>query len=303
MYKIGIDVGGMSIKAGIVANGEIIKKSIKETNKSGGVDNMIDDITQLVNNLLDESELCIEQISSIGIGFPGVVTSEGRVSCVNLGLDNALIVPQLEKNFKGTHVSVGNDANVAALGEMMYHNEYKHACMLTLGTGVGCGIVINGKILEGTHGAGGEVGHMALALDYGFDCGCGLKGCLETVASATGVVRLAKYHKHQFAKTILGDKFSARDVFDAAKKSDELALFVVDKVCFYIAKAISVLAVCVDVDVYYIGGGVSKAGDILINGIKKHYKDLSFFAVKDVRIEAAHLLNDAGMLGAACLID
>lgn len=216
-------------------------------------------------------------------------------------MENISLEEAIRPYFPEVKLLAQNDANVAALGEMLYHNEYKNACMLTLGTGVGCGIILNGKIVEGVHGAAGEVGHMIIADDYGFPCSCGLQGCLETVASATGIVRLAKYHYHEY-KTKLKNEFTAKDVFDLAKKEDPLCLFVVDRVGYYIAKCLSILAVTVDVEVFYIGGGVSKAGDILIQTIQKYYQKVSHYAVKNVKIEAAKLLNDAGMLGAAGLI-
>ena len=294
--KFGVDIGGTTVKIGVVEGTKIIDKFIVVTKK----ETLFADICLAIKDYMNKNN--IKDIEGIGFGVPGNIIDNHINLLPNIGIKDVDLIEEVGKYFKGVKIAGGNDANVAALGEMMYHNEYKHACMITLGTGVGAGIVVNGKILEGAHGAGGEVGHMALALDYGFECGCGLKGCLETVASATGVVRLAKFHKNEF-KTKLGESFSARDVFDAAKRNDPLALFVVDRVCFYIAKAISILAVSVDVDVYYIGGGVSKAGDILINCIRNYYEKLSFFAVRNVKIEAAHLLNDAGMLGAACLID
>lgn len=293
--RFGVDIGGTTVKVGVVEGNKIIDKYVVVTKK----ESLFADICQSIIKYMKDHN--IKSIEGIGFGVPGNIIDNHINLLPNIGISNVNLEEEIHKYIPNVKVKGGNDANVAALGEMMYHNEYKNACMITLGTGVGCGIVVNEKILEGVFGAAGEVGHMGIAGEYNFDCGCGLKGCLETVASATGVVRLAKYHKGEF-ETKLGDNFSARDVFDAAKKGDKLALFVVDKVCYYIAKAISILAVCVDVDVYYIGGGVSKAGDILINGIKKHYDKLSFFATKNAHIEAAHLLNDAGMLGAACLI-
>ena len=293
--KFGVDIGGTTVKIGVVQGTEIIDSYVVVTK----AETLFDDVCLSIKKYMEDHN--ISEIEGIGFGVPGNIIDNYIYLLPNIGIRNLDLIKTVSKYFPDVKIAGGNDANVAALGEMMYHNEYKNACMLTLGTGVGCGIVLNGKILEGVHGAGGEVGHMLVADEYNFDCGCGLKGCLETVASATGVVRLAKYHKSEY-KTILGDDFSAKDVFDAARDGDELAYFVVDKVCYYLAKAISLLAVTVDVDVYYIGGGVSKAGAILIDGIKKHYERISFFAVRKVEIQAAHLLNDAGMLGAACLI-
>lgn len=293
--KFGVDIGGTTVKIGVVEGTQIIDSFVVVTK----AESLFDDVCLAIKQYMKEHNIC--DIEGIGFGVPGNIIDNYIYLLPNIGTKNLDLIEVVSKHFPGVKIAGGNDANVAALGEMMYHNEYKNACMLTLGTGVGCGIVLNGKILEGVHGAGGEVGHMLVADDYNFECGCGLKGCLETVSSATGVVRLAKYHKNQY-KTILGDDFSAKDVFDAARSGDELACFVVDKVCYYLAKAISLLAVTVDVDVYYIGGGVSKAGAILIDGIKKHYEKIAFFAVKKAEIQAAYLLNDAGMLGAACLI-
>ena len=191
MYKIGIDVGGMSIKAGLVVNGEIIQRAIKETNQSGGLDNIVEDIIELVNNLLVKSELNIHNIDLIGIGFPGVVTSEGRVTCVNIGLENALIIPILEERLKGTIVRAGNDANVAALAEYAYGSMkgYNSGVMITLGTGIGGGIVIDNKLIVGSNGVGAEIGHTMIANNY-YDCNCGNNGCFETFCSATAIIKI-----------------------------------------------------------------------------------------------------------------
>ena len=310
MYKIGIDVGGMSIKAGIVADGEITKKSIKETNKSGGADNMIDDITQLVNNLLDESDLSIEQISNIGIGFPGVVTSEGRVSCVNLGLDNALIVPQLEKNFKGTHISVGNDANVAALAEYAYGSMkgYNSGVMITLGTGVGGGIIIDGKLIIGENGVGAEIGHTMVATNY-YDCNCGNNGCFETFCSATAIIKYAQKLLKEGRKTIIRDmcennidNITAKMVFDAYKENDEVALEVVNRFKKYLAIGVANIVNFIDPAVISIGGGVSNASDILLDGLSENVKQhLPFKKTKIGDIVIAKFKNDAGIIGASAL--
>ena len=243
----------------------------------------------------------IETIDGIGFGLPGNVINNYIYNLPNMYVKNVDLIKEVSKHFPGVKIEGQNDANVAALGEMLYHNDYKSACMLTLGTGVGAGIVVDGKLIEGRHGAGGEAGHMVIADDYNFQCSCGLKGCLETVASATGIVRIAKYHRGEY-ETRLKEEFTCKDVFDLAKESDPLCSFVVDKISYYIAKCMAIISVTVDVDVFYVGGGVSKAGDILINAIKKHYANLSHFAVKNVGIEAAQLLNDAGMLGAAGLV-
>lgn len=293
--KFGIDVGGTTVKIGLVDNNKIIDKYEIPTKK----ENLVREIClSLLSYMRDHN---INKIDGIGFGLPGNIVNNYIYNLPNVGIKDIDLKKEVAKYFPNVLVEGRNDANVAALGEMLYHNEYKSACMITLGTGVGCGIVLDGKIIEGVHGAGGEIGHMVIADDYNFPCSCGLSGCLETVASATGIVRLAKTHYNDY-KTELPTEFTAKSVFDFAKENDELSLFVVDKVGFYLAKAIAILAVTVDAQVYYIGGGVSKAGDILINCIKKHYEKLSHYAVKNIKIEAATLLNDAGMIGSAALV-
>ncbi|MCM1130149.1 MAG: ROK family protein [Roseburia sp.] len=293
--KFGIDVGGTTVKIGVVEANKIIEKYEIPTNK----ETLFEDIGLFLKEYIKKNH--IKDIEGIGFGLPGNVVNNYIYNLPNVGIKNVDLTKEMAKYFPNVEVLAQNDANVAALGEMLYHNEYQNACMITLGTGVGCGIVLNGKVLEGSHGAAGEAGHMGIASEYSFACSCGLKGCLETVASATGVVRLAKYHYNDYETQLL-ESFTAKDVFDLAKKKDPLCLFVVDRVGYYIAKCIAILAVTVDVDVYYIGGGVSKAGDILIDAIQKHYLELSHYAVKYAKIEIAKLLNDAGMLGAAGLI-
>lgn len=293
--KFGIDVGGTTVKIGVVESNKIIEKYEIPTKK----ETLFEDISVFLKEYINKNH--IKNIEGIGFGLPGNVVNNYVYNLPNVGLKDIDLTKEMAKYFPNVEVLAQNDANVAALGEMLYHNEYQNACMITLGTGVGCGIVLNGKVLEGVHGAAGEAGHMVIAEEYNFACTCGLKGCLETVASATGVVRLAKYHYNEY-ETQLPETFTAKDVFDLAKKKDPLCLFVVDRVAYYIAKCIAILAITVDVDVYYIGGGVSKAGNILIEAIQRHYLDLSHFAVKHAKIELAKLLNDAGMLGAAGLI-
>ncbi len=290
----GVDVGGTTVKIGLVDHNQILDKYEITTKK----ESFIADICHSISKYAKQHGI---EVTAIGFGLPGTVISNYIYNLPNIGVSNMDLQKEVHAFFPNAVVVGCNDANVAALGEMLYHAEYKNACMLTLGTGVGCGIIIDGKVLEGVHGAAGEVGHMLLAEEYHFPCNCGLSGCLETVASATGIVRLAQYHKHQF-KTSLADAFTAKDIFDLAKKKDPLCMYVVDKLCYYIAKCISILSITVDVDVYYIGGGVSKAGNILIDGIRKHYEKISFKAVKKAKIELAALLNDAGILGSAGLV-
>ena len=294
--KFGVDVGGTTVKIGVVDQKKILDKFEIITTK----ETLIEDICRAI--LAYQNDRGIKTITGIGFGMPGNIRNNYIYNLPNIGIKEMDLVQEVHRFIPDVPVASGNDANVAALGEMIYHQEYENACMITLGTGVGGGIILGGHILEGVHGNAGEIGHMPIADDYNFDCGCGLKGCLETVASATGIVRLARHHRNDF-QSQLKEPFTAKDIFQLAVKNDPLCCFVVDRLCYYLAKCIAVLSVVVDVDVYYIGGGVSKAGSVLVDGIIKHYRQMAHFAVKDVTIQQATLLNDAGMLGAASLIE
>ena len=310
MYKIGIDVGGMSIKAGVVVNGEITARAVKETNQSGGLENMIKDIIDLVENLLVESKLIIKDIDSIGIGFPGIVTKEGRVTCVNLGLENALIVPKLEEYFNGTHVGVGNDANVAALAEYVYGSMkgYNSGVMITLGTGVGGGIVIDGNLIIGANGIGAEIGHTILDTNY-YNCNCGNNGCFETFCSATAIIKYAQKLLNENRETIIRDmcennteNITAKMVFDAYKENDEVAIEIVDRFKKYLAMGIGNIVNFIDPAVISIGGGVSNASEILLDGLSDSVKQyLPFKKAKIGDIVIAKFKNDAGIIGASAL--
>ena len=310
MYKIGIDIGGMSIKAGLVDNGEIIDRLAKETDIQGGLDKLVEDITYLVNELISKNNISIEEIETIGIGFPGVVTNEGAVTCVNLGLKNALIVPKLKENFKNTTVKVGNDANVAALAEYAYGSMkgYDTGVMITLGTGVGGGIVVNGKLITGANGVGAEIGHMMIASNY-YNCNCGNNGCFETFCSATAIIKYTQKLLEENKESIIRnmcendiDKVTAKMVFDAYRENDEIAVEVIKRFKKYLAMGLGNIVNFIDPGVISIGGGVSNASDILLDGlceeVKKHlpYKETP---IGDIVI--AKFKNDAGILGASAL--
>ena len=310
MYKIGIDVGGMSIKAGLVVNGEIIQRAIKETNQSGGLDNIVEDIIELVNNLLVKSELNIHNIDLIGIGFPGVVTSEGRVTCVNIGLENALIIPILEERLKGTIVRAGNDANVAALAEYAYGSMkgYNSGVMITLGTGVGGGIVIDNKLIVGSNGVGAEIGHTMIASNF-YDCNCGNNGCFETFCSATAIIKYTQKLLNEGRESIIMDmckknidNITAKMVFDAYRENDMVAKEIINRFKKYLAIGIGNIVNFIDPAVISIGGGVSNASDILLDGLSEQVKQhLPFKNTKIGDIVIAKFKNDAGIIGASAL--
>ena len=209
----GIDVGGTTVKIGLIDNDKIVDKY--EIATCG--ETFIEDICNSLKGYMKDHN--IENIDGIGFGLPGNVIDNYIYNLPNMGVKNVDLVKEVSKYFPGVKIEGQNDANVAALGEMLYHNEYNSAVMITLGTGVGAGIVVDGKLIQGSHGAGGEAGHMVIADDYNFQCSCGLKGCLETVASATGIVRLAKYHRNDY-ETKLPESFTCKDVFDLARVND-----------------------------------------------------------------------------------
>ena len=310
MYKIGIDIGGMSIKAGLVDNGEIIDRLAKETDIQGGLDKLVEDITYLVNELISKNNIIIGQIETIGIGFPGVVTNEGAVTCVNLGLKNALIVPKLKENFKNTTVKVGNDANVAALAEYAYGsmNGYDTGVMITLGTGVGGGIVVNGKLITGANGVGAEIGHMMIASNY-YNCNCGNNGCFETFCSATAIIKYTQKLLEENKESIIRnmcendiDKVTAKMVFDAYRENDEVAIEVIKRFKKYLAMGLGNIVNFIDPGVISIGGGVSNASDILLDGLCEEVnKHLPYKETPIGDIVIAKFKNDAGILGASAL--
>ena len=310
MYKIGIDIGGMSIKAGLVVNGEIIQRSVKETNQLGGLENIVEDITQIVNKLLHKSELDINDIESIGIGFPGIVTAEGRVTCVNIGLENALIIPQLEERLNGTIVRASNDANVAALAEHVYGSMkgYNSGVMITLGTGIGGGIVIDNKLIVGSNGVGAEIGHTMIANNY-YDCNCGNNGCFETFCSATAIIKYAQKLLNENRETIIRDmckndinNITAKMVFDAYRENDMVAKEIINRFKKYLAIGIGNIVNFIDPAVISIGGGVSNASDILLDGLSEQVKQhLPFKNTKIGDIVIAKFKNDAGIIGASAL--
>ena len=242
----------------------------------------------------------------MGVGVPGPVKEDGTVlGCVNLGWPVFNVSTELEK-ILGLPVKVANDANIAALGEMFKGGGkgYKNMIMVTLGTGVGGGVIINGKFLAGNNGAGGEIGHISVNPHEKISCNCGKKGCLEQYASATGIVKLAKDAlEKENCESKLRDikEITAKDIFDFAKENEQLSLEVVDKFASILGRALANISCICDPEVFVIGGGVSKAGDILIDKVKQYYRENAFHATVDTKFKVAKLGNDAGIFGGAKL--
>lgn len=304
----GIDIGGTAIKAGLFnTEGKLLNKWQFATNKTGDGRDILKNTAGFILDKIKECHINREQVAGIGVGIPGPVRSNGEVlELPNLGLGHFNIEEELEK-LTGFQVKAGNDANVAALGEMWQGSGkgFDNLVLFTLGTGVGGGIIINGSILAGSNGAAGELGHIFVNKKEEKSCGCGKHGCLEQYASATGIVRLAKdilCQSEEPSKLRGISDITAKNVLDYAKEGDKLAFQVVDRACEYLGIAMAHVAQVVDPEVFVIGGGVSKAGDILTDNIRKYYDMHVMPALKGKEFRIASLGNDAGIFGAAKLI-
>ncbi|MDQ0902795.1 MULTISPECIES: ROK family glucokinase [unclassified Paenibacillus] len=306
---IGVDLGGTNIKVGICdEQGKLLQTFEGPTGAENGSDFVIERIAQYVRQVVEESPFEWEQVAGIGAGLAGFMDiPEGFVKfSPNLLWHNVPAKKMLEE-FLGKTVKIDNDANVAALGEAWAGSGagIPNVVCYTLGTGVGGGIIINGKIYQGSTGMAGELGHMSVVPDIeAIQCGCGQMGCLETVSSATGIVRMANEAVERGEKTSLAlhEKIEAKHVFDAAKSGDEVSLRIVNRAAYYIGRSMAAMAVIVNPKRFIIGGGVSKAGEILFQPIRETFKKYTpETASEGVEIVAATLGNDAGIVGAAGL--
>ena len=307
-YLIGIDIGGTTVKIGLLSHkGEILEKFEIKTNVENNGESILSDIRDAIYSFLDSKMIEKENVTGIGFGVPGPVVNNIIYKCTNLGWGIVDIVDSFGSLLDWKPIiAATNDANAAALGEMHYcgDSNVNSSVLMTLGTGVGGGIILNHKVLNGAHGGAGELGHMQVDTVHNYKCNCGGVGCLETVASATGVVRLAKEYlpdSNSLLKNIEYDKITAKDVFDAAKSGDELAMKVVKEVGQYIGLAAAFISTVVDPDVFIIGGGVSKAGPILTDVIEGNFRIHAFHVSRNIPFVLAKLGNDAGMVGAALL--
>ena len=307
-YGFGVDVGGTTIKMGFFeTDGKLLDKWEIKTNTANGGAEILPDIAKGIDNKLAQEGISKADVQGIGVGVPGPVQEDSIVNrCVNLGWGIVNVAEELGA-LTGLKVKVGNDANVAALGENWQGgaNGCKSAVMVTLGTGVGGGIIIDGKIVAGFHGAGGEIGHITVNPDEIETCNCGQHGCLELYASATGIVRMAKRRlaKSEDETTLRSfDPLTAKDIFDEAKAGDVVAKELVDDLGNILGATLAKVACVVNPEAIVIGGGVSKAGKILIDTVQEHFKENAFYAFKDTRFELATLGNDAGMYGCMAML-
>ena len=309
-YYAGIDLGGTNTKIGLVdEDGNIIFTTIVKTDSMEGFEKTIQRLSKILLQQVKSFDLNFDDVQSVGVGVPGPVLNSRVVKFwANFpwknGVDLAL---EFEKNL-GKPVKADNDVNVITLGEMWKGSAqgYKNVLGLAIGTGIGGGIIVDGKLVSGENGAGGEVGHIKVERD-GKLCGCGQKGCWEAYASATGLIReaqsrLAVNKTNGLYEQVIGRDLEAKDIFDVAKEGDAFALDLVDYEADYIALGIGNLLNVLDPEIVVVGGGVSLAGDILFNKVKERLKRYAFpSTTENLKIVAASLGNDAGILGAAYL--
>ncbi|OXX84100.1 glucokinase [Paraclostridium benzoelyticum] len=311
MYYIGVDIGGTGVQAGVVdENGQILFRKECPTDVLSGFEKIMEDINKLVRNMLEENGVQISEIKSIGFGVPSFINKKGQVTCVNLGWKEEDFINTLKSKFPETNVYAENDATVAALAEAKAGS--MKGCdvgvMYTLGTGVGGGIIINGKVFNGAHNMGSEIGHVIVDTNY-FDCNCGNNGCLETFCSATAIIKYAKKLIEEGNDSKILElannnieNINAKNVFDAYRLNDKVAIETINRFKEYLAKAIAGMINTLDPEVISLGGGVSRAGDIILDGLDKLVRKYIIYKNEDFAdIVIATLGADAGIVGAAFL--
>lgn len=307
-YVFGIDLGGTTVKCGLFTKeGVLVDKWEIPTRTENNGCMILPDIAAAVLLKMAEKGIDRSEVIGVGIDVPGPVNENSEISvAVNLNWGYKDLKKELGDLLGGIPVKAANDANAAALGEMWAGGGQgcKNVVMITLGTGVGGGIIINGKIVAGAHGAGGEVGHIVVDHINRILCNCGNRGCLETVTSATGIVRLAKkYLATNDARTNLDPAtVTAKDVFDALKEGDKVAREIVKEFADTMGRAMAIMSCVVDPEVFVIGGGVSNAGQILIDYLQKYFDEYAFIPAKGTPIVRATLGNDAGIYGSARML-
>lgn len=302
-YYVGVDVGGTTVKLGLFSDtGQLLEKWEIPTRTEEEGKYILTDIVDSIEEKRAERG---GNIKGIGMGIPGPMTDDGVVlKCANFGWGVFSVKNTLADLTGVGNVKVGNDANVAALGEMWKGGGRGHdsIVMVTLGTGVGGGIIQKGKVLTGSTGAGGEIGHIKVEFNNPVTCGCGNKGCLEQYASATGIVRMAKESLREDSVLAACENITAKDVFDGAKAGDVYCREIVERFGRYLGIALSNVAHVVDPEAFVIGGGVSAAGPIITDVVEKYYNENAMYALKDKEFHLAELGNDAGIYGAVRMV-
>lgn len=303
-YAFGADVGGTTVKMGLFeTSGSLLDTwEIPTVTENNGAA-ILPDIARTIAEKMDEKNISIDDVEGVGMGVPGPVSSDGVVNkCVNLGW-GVINVEQILGELTGVRVKAGNDANVAAMGETWQGGGkgYQNVVMVTLGTGVGGGVIMDGRIIPGAFGAAGEIGHIPTREDETECCGCGKKGCLEQYASANGFTRITRQYleANPDIETVLRGcpELNSKVIFDAAKEGDKAALHMVDEVARILGRALATISCVADPQVFVLGGGMSKSGPILTDSIEKYYKEYAFHASRGTEIKLATLGNLAGIYG------
>lgn len=307
-YVFGVDIGGTTIKMGLFdMNANVLEKwEIPSVTANGG-ERILPDIAASIKETMAKMDIAMEEVAGVGMGAPGPIDAQGTVyKTANLGWDTVFNIPEAFRKELDLPVMAGNDANVAALGEMWQGGGkgYKDLVVVTLGTGVGGGVICNGQMVTGATGSGGEIGHIHVEDNETEECGCHNIGCLEQYSSATGIVRLAnrRLAKDNAPSVLRDNELTAKAVFDAVKFGDKVAIEVAEQFGQYLGKGLAAIAGVVNPEVIVIGGGVSKAGEVLIDYIKPYYMQYAFRGCRDVKFSLATLGNDAGIFGAAKLV-
>ena len=306
-YGFGIDIGGTTVKLAFFhRDGSLLDKWEIPTNTADDGAAVLPDIAEAVSGYIASHGIARADIIGVGVGVPGPIDDDGIVNkCVNLGWGRVDLHTELGK-LVGFPVKGGNDANVAALGEcwMGGGKGTRNMVMATLGTGVGGGIIVGGKLVAGAHGAGGEVGHICMDPNETEACGCGNRGCIEQYGSATGVVRLTGRYlaAHDTPSVLRGKDYTCKDVFDAAAAGDEVAAAVLEQVFELLGRFLATVCAVVDPEAVVLGGGVSKAGQPLVDGVRRYFEKYAFHACRQTRFSLASLGNDAGAYGAFKLV-
>ena len=306
-YAFGADIGGTTIKIGCFkTDGELLQSFEIPTHTEDRGARILGDLAAAVHRLLSDRGIDKSEVEGIGAGVPGPVAPDGTVlCCVNLGWGEFNVERELE-SLTGLRARAGNDANLAALGEMWQGGGqgFRDLVMVTLGTGIGGGIILDGKIRAGVHGAAGELGHIPMMDDDPEPCGCGKRGCLEQYASATGILRIARrwLETHPTPSPLRDIHLDAREIFALARSGDAAALAIVDEACRLLGKALAGVTAVLDPEVIVVGGGMGKAGDILLDALSRHYRRYAFPACREIPFRQATLGNNAGIYGCARLI-
>ncbi|MGM9550011.1 MAG: ROK family glucokinase [Faecousia sp.] len=308
-YAFGVDLGGTTIKIGLFeTSGTLLEKWEIPTRTQNHAENLLPDIAAALLNKLTENGIDKAQVEGVGMGVPGAVLNDRFVKpCVNLDQWGGFDVAEALEALCGFPAKIVNDANAAALGEMGAGGGKgrKNVVFVTLGTGVGGGVIVDGKLLAGTHGAGGEIGHIKVKDTHDTPCGCGKRGCLEQYSSATGIVNeTKKFLQSSDVPSRLRnlETITAKDIFDLAKDGDAVALNQVEEMTRLLGKALAAVSCVCDPEVIVLGGGVSRAGSIITDNVEKWFREYAFPAAERTEFALAQLGNDAGIYGGVQMI-